>query len=253
MSQAEDMSAIQRMMAAQTPKNDDARALKSEFIKWFDGLSFWDRTMTSSNYQDARKRRDAFMLANATTPAEIAAVKRVQGKPAPVVTQSESGQVKVNQETLPPSIKRGAKNDPDAVKKWQRLLGIEDDGRFGPDTEKKTKAWQASHGLTADGKVGPKTWTVALGLKGVPTPAGKTSGGTSSTSAKPSSGGTSTSTSATAPSGKLAKIKEEVKEKTSGLSLWQKIVGVTLAIIGVGAGVKAVQEYQKENPKRKVA
>lgn len=252
MSQAEDMSAIQRYMAAQTPKNEDSRALKAEFIKWFDNLSFWDRTLTSSTYVDAKKRRDAFMLANATTPAEIAAVRAVQKK-APIITKTESGTVQVNQETLPPSIKRGAKNDPEAVKKWQRLLGIEDDGRFGPDTEKKSKAWQASHGLTADGKIGPKTWTVALGLKGTPT-AAKTSG--SSTSAKPSSGtaaSTGASTSAK-PASKLAKLREEVKEKTSGIPLWQKIVGSVLAIIGIGAGVKAVQEYNEENrPKRKVA
>jgi peptidoglycan hydrolase-like protein with peptidoglycan-binding domain len=247
MSQAEDMSAIQRYMAAQTPKNEDSRALKAEFIKWFDNLSFWDRTLTGSTYVDAKKRRDAFMLTNATTPAELAAVRAVQKKGPPVVTQTESGQVKVNTETLPPTIKRGAKNDPETVKKWQRIIKTEDDGKFGPGTEKATKAWQASHGLTADGKVGPKTWTIALGLTVTPKPAAKTSGASaSSTSAKTDA----TSTSAK-PASKLAKLKEEVKEKTSGVPLWGKIVGTVLIVFGIGAGVKAVQEVDKV--RRKVA
>jgi peptidoglycan hydrolase-like protein with peptidoglycan-binding domain len=250
MSQAEDMSAIQRYMAAQTPKNEDSRALKAEFIKWFDNLSFWDRTLTSSTYVDAKKRRDAFMMANATTPAEIAAVRAVQKK-APIITKTESGTVQVNQETLPPSIKRGAKNDPEAVKKWQRLLGIEDDGRFGPDTEKKSKAWQASHGLTADGKIGPKTWTVALGLKGTPTPA-KPSG--SSTSAKPSSGTDASASTSAKPASKLAQVKEKFRDETAGVPLWGKIVGTVLILFGVGAGVKAVQEAKEvHKSRRKVA
>jgi peptidoglycan hydrolase-like protein with peptidoglycan-binding domain len=239
MSQAEDMSAIQRSIAATSPKTDDARVLKAEFIKWYDSLSFWDRTITSSSLVEAKKRRDAFLVANATTPAEIAAVRAVQKKGPPV-----SGQVG----TLPPTIKRGAKNDPETVKKWQRIIKTEDDGKFGPGTEKATKAWQASHGLTADGKVGPKTWTVALGLEGTPTSAAKT---VSSTSAKPSSGtaaSTGTSTSAK-PEGKLAKVKEKFRDETAGIPLWGKIVGGVLAILGIGAGVKAVQEANKSKRK----
>lgn len=251
MSQAEDMSAIQRSIAATSPKTDDARVLKAEFIKWYDGLSFWDRTITSSSLVDAKKRRDAFLVSNATTPAEIAAVRAVQKK-APIITKTESGTVQVNQETLPPSIKRGAKNDPEAVKKWQRLLGIEDDGRFGPDTEKKSKAWQASHGLTADGKIGPKTWTVALGLKGTPIPA-KGSSSASSTSAKPSSGTAASTSTSAKPASKLAQAKEKFQDETANVPLWGKIVGTVLILFGIGAGVKAVQEAKEVHKSRKVA
>lgn len=43
------------------------------------------------------------------------------------------------------------------VAAWQRVLGVTDDGDFGPKTDAATRAWQASHGLIADGIVGPET------------------------------------------------------------------------------------------------
>lgn len=45
------------------------------------------------------------------------------------------------------------------VKHLQQLLGIDDDGDFGDDTETAVKAFQAANGLTSDGKAGPKTWS----------------------------------------------------------------------------------------------
>ena len=50
-----------------------------------------------------------------------------------------------------------------SVKKLQQLLGIKDDGNFGPKTEAKVKEFQKSKGLVADGFVGQKTWA-ALGV-----------------------------------------------------------------------------------------
>lgn len=44
------------------------------------------------------------------------------------------------------------------VEKWQKIIGVTVDGKFGPATETATKSWQTKHGLTADGVVGPKTW-----------------------------------------------------------------------------------------------
>ena len=46
------------------------------------------------------------------------------------------------------------------VIKLQRFLGINKDGIFGPQTEKKVKEFQSKYELTADGIVGIKTWSV---------------------------------------------------------------------------------------------
>jgi murein DD-endopeptidase MepM/ murein hydrolase activator NlpD len=43
------------------------------------------------------------------------------------------------------------------VAAWQRIIGVPDDGDFGPKTLEATKRWQAAHGLKDDGVVGPKT------------------------------------------------------------------------------------------------
>lgn len=49
------------------------------------------------------------------------------------------------------------------VKTLQRLLKIDVDGIFGPQTEKAVKDFQWGHGLEVDGICGPKTWA-ALGV-----------------------------------------------------------------------------------------
>lgn len=49
------------------------------------------------------------------------------------------------------------------VKTLQRLLKIDVDGIFGPQTEKAVKDFQWGHGLEMDGIVGEKTWR-ALGM-----------------------------------------------------------------------------------------
>lgn len=53
----------------------------------------------------------------------------------------------------------------DEVKKWQAIIGVTQDGQFGPNTETATKTWQTNHKLASDGVVGPATWAVALGRK----------------------------------------------------------------------------------------
>lgn len=59
------------------------------------------------------------------------------------------------------TLKRGDKGD--EVKTLQHLLGITEDGDFGPKTEEAVKKYQSNHGLVADGVVGPKTWAKLLG------------------------------------------------------------------------------------------
>lgn len=49
-------------------------------------------------------------------------------------------------------------SDGDAVRTLQSKLGLEPDGSFGPNTEKKVKEWQAANGLDPDGKIGDLSW-----------------------------------------------------------------------------------------------
>ena len=55
-----------------------------------------------------------------------------------------------------PTIRRGDTGP--AVADLQRALGVDDDGVFGPMTEKALRDWQAAHGLDVDGVAGPVTW-----------------------------------------------------------------------------------------------
>ncbi|MCB0711666.1 MAG: peptidoglycan-binding protein [Ignavibacteriae bacterium] len=51
----------------------------------------------------------------------------------------------------------------DEVKKLQNLLGLSEDGLFGPNTEKAVIAFQKQNKLETDGIVGPRTWAKLLG------------------------------------------------------------------------------------------
>lgn len=56
------------------------------------------------------------------------------------------------------------------IKKWQTFLcwygkNVLVDGKFGPDTESKTKTFQSQNGLVPDGKVGPLTIAKASTVK----------------------------------------------------------------------------------------
>ena len=64
---------------------------------------------------------------------------------------------------MPATIRRGSSGED--VKKWQGIIGVTQDGAFGPATEAATKKWQSERKLVADGVVGPATWGLALGTK----------------------------------------------------------------------------------------
>lgn len=55
-------------------------------------------------------------------------------------------------------LKIGSKGE--EVKSLQRLLGLKDDGEFGPKTEEAVKEYQKKHNLTPDGIVGQQTWNL---------------------------------------------------------------------------------------------
>lgn len=46
-----------------------------------------------------------------------------------------------------------------AVKMWQMVLGLTQDGEFGVVTKGATMAFQTEHELTSDGEAGPLTWS----------------------------------------------------------------------------------------------
>ncbi len=57
-----------------------------------------------------------------------------------------------------PTLRRGSRGSP--VEQIQGLLGLEQDGIFGPNTEAAVRAFQRNADLVPDGIVGPKTWAV---------------------------------------------------------------------------------------------
>ncbi len=85
------------------------------------------------------------MLATGTA---VQAVQNVLNSSAPAVTAASK-----------PLIMQGSTGE--AVKTWQRIVGVNPDGIFGSGTVAATKKWQTAHGIYADGKVGPNTWAAA--------------------------------------------------------------------------------------------
>ena len=53
-------------------------------------------------------------------------------------------------------LKKGVSGEP--VKRLQKKLGVEADGKFGPGTEKALKAYQEKVGIAVDGVAGPDTF-----------------------------------------------------------------------------------------------
>lgn len=62
---------------------------------------------------------------------------------------------------IPKTIRLGSSGDP--VPKWQGIIGVSPDGKFGKQTLITTQEWQKQRKLVPDGVVGPATWTLALG------------------------------------------------------------------------------------------
>lgn len=187
--QSEDMEAINTYMRTTPIVNNAAFPIKDDFIRWWDGLGLWSKSIDSDAYDEARTRRNKFNLANVKTEEQRANVVRVittgvtteemQNKPRP--TTLSTGEVgkqakKKGTSTMTPSASvqpdltigsRGA-----AVSQWQTIVKIlPPTGYFGTVTQGKTKQWQQDHGLPVTGIVDSATWASALGA---PTPSAPT-------------------------------------------------------------------------------
>lgn len=77
MSQSEDMEAIDRYMRTQPMKTSEAAKVHDDWIVWYDGLSWWSRSMDGEVYDEARNRRNKFNRANAVSRTEKAATERI--------------------------------------------------------------------------------------------------------------------------------------------------------------------------------
>lgn len=95
--------------------------------------------------------------------AEIARIKGTAPVPTPAVSPTTAPvSTYLGRATI--SMRAGSRG-PDVVE-WQRLIGVKQDGIFGPITDSATRAWQKAHPpLVVDGIVGPKTWAAAYAVK----------------------------------------------------------------------------------------
>lgn len=150
MSQLEDINAINDMFVRTKPANATSATLKGNWAGWWNSLRPYDKSSSPGTYKEAVQRRDAFFKAE-EAGATNAAVSTAPGKPGSTVIAVPPGPR--------PTIRQGSSGE--AVKEWQRVIGVASDGKFGPGTAAATKTWQKARGLSADGVVGPGTWTRA--------------------------------------------------------------------------------------------
>lgn len=76
MSMPEDLAAIDRYMKNTPVLTAAARAVKDEWVVWYDGIGWWG-SYSQANYDHARNVRNRFNLANAVTAEDRAWVDYV--------------------------------------------------------------------------------------------------------------------------------------------------------------------------------
>jgi len=88
LSNSDDMNAINDYMMATPAVTPTAVGLKDQWVSWWSNLGMFSNFGTT-NYDEARNRRNTFDLANATTAAQVAQVRAVmtQGQS----TEQDSG------------------------------------------------------------------------------------------------------------------------------------------------------------------
>jgi len=195
MSNAEDFDAIKSYFSGQTPKTAKGVDIKTSFNAWTPSVSTF-LGVSDSDLTKAKSLRDDYNTAE--MPAATAAVKASPGLTTaetkyvlgmPVVNttgmtpeQAHQAVWSAKSATPPPpnsafatgqktsvaatshkTVKQGMNDSKTStdVAAWQKILGINADGKFGAQTTAATKTWQKNHGLKEDGIVGPTTWAKA--------------------------------------------------------------------------------------------
>lgn len=70
MSQSEDMEAVNRYIASAPLKTKEAGRVHDEWRRWYDGLSWLEKSWDSETWDRARNLRNQFNRANAVTAVE---------------------------------------------------------------------------------------------------------------------------------------------------------------------------------------
>ena len=281
MSNSEDYDAIKNYFSSQTPKNATALDVKTAFVQWdsAQNRSLITGGTSDSQLAQAKTFRDQYNKAempaavalhandpqltaeetkyvmnmpivNTTGLSAAAAHKAVMSAPRNPAPSGSAFAVSTGNappvQTSHKQIKKGASGAD--VKAWQAILGMVQDGKFGPQTEAATKKWQSDHGLKGDGIVGPGTWAKAAevanpnGTPAVSTPSqvasvtGKSTVGPATQAATPAQ----KSTVAAATTGAVT-----VTPITQGSSTFQKAVDkinqetktVEAGMLGIGGKV----------------
>lgn len=169
MSQGEDLDAIHDFFTSALPtaKTPEAIAMANSFLIWYDGLSWYDKSIAGATIDEAKARRDAFNRSNAVTPAEKAQVEDVIAHG--MKTSDMEGTTKPKPVVVPqklPMLASGSKQTV-YVKKLQDLLGMKNlaggYGTYGPLTTTNVKGQQKKSGLKQTGSVDDATWK-SLGI-----------------------------------------------------------------------------------------
>ena len=112
-------------------------------------------TVIEGNFNDAVRRRSLNVngkyIRGFITPKYTATAPSYEPKSVSITLQL-------------PELHRGDKNE--AVRVWQSLLHITDDGDFGQKTEQATRKWQRENGKTVDGWVGKGCYTKMAEVNG---------------------------------------------------------------------------------------
>ena len=66
----QDMEAINRFMSDTVAVTPEAVRLKDDWIRWWDTLGWGEKNVGTQAFDEARNRRNAFIIANAITPSQ---------------------------------------------------------------------------------------------------------------------------------------------------------------------------------------